>query len=424
MLMQFQSITAINNNLAWLFQKIAIAILIGIFIGVERERKKKPGEKYFGGIRTFPLVALFGFLSALIASFTQIYLYGFFFLLFGVTISISYYFAAERGEIGGTTEIALFIVFILGSLVYWEMLIVSAAIAIVVQIFLAFKTELRTFAGEVNQEDIIASIKFLVLTIIILPILPNKEFGPFNAFNPHKIWLIIILIATVSFSGYILFKIIGTNKGIFLLALLGGIASSTALTLSFTYRSKEIKDLSRNLASGIILASSIMFPRLLFIIFVANQKMINNLILPFMFFMSVGIITSVFIWKKNSKQMDDIVISNPFKIMFAMKFGLVFILILFFAKVSQYYFGDQGVYVSGFFSGFADLDAIALSLAELSRKVISENLAADTLILATFANTIVKLVIPVVAGSKDLRKYSAIGFAPLLLSIIIYFILS
>jgi len=421
---EIQSISSINSNLAWLFQKVAIAILIGIFIGVERERKKKPGEKYFGGIRTFPLVALFGFLAALISSFTQIYLYAMFFLIFGVTISISYYFAAERGEIGGTTEIALFIVFILGSLVYWEMLIVSAAIAIVVQIFLAFKTELRTFAGEINQEDIIATIKFLVLTIIILPILPNKEYGPLNAFNPHKIWLIIILIATVSFSGYILFKIIGMNKGIFLLSFLGGIASSTALTLSFTQRSKEVKELSRNLAAGIILASSIMFPRLLFIIFVANQKMVNSIVLPFLFFMAIGIITSAFIWKKNSKQMNNISLTNPFKIMFALKFGLVFMLILFFAKISQYYFGTQGVYVSGFFSGFADLDAIALSLAELSVKIIPVKLAGDTLILASFANTIVKLFIPLIFGSKDLRKYTLIGFTPLLICIIIYFVLS
>lgn len=421
---EIYNIAAINNNLAWLFQKIAIAILIGIFIGVERERKKKPGEKYFGGIRTFPLVALFGFLSAMISSFTHIYLYAFFFVIFGVTISISYYFAAERGEIGGTTEIALFIVFILGSIVYWEMLIVAAAIAIVVQIFLAFKTELRTFAGEINQEDIIAAIKFLVLTIIILPILPNKEYGPFNAFNPHKIWLIIILIATVSFSGYILFKIIGMNKGIFLLSVLGGIASSTALTLSFTQRSKEVKDLSRNLAAGIILASSIMFPRLLFIIFVANQKMVPDLVLPFLFFMTVGVITSAFIWEKSSKQMNNIVLSNPFKIMFALKFGLIFMVILFFAKISQYYFGNQGVYVSGFFSGFADLDAIALSLAELAGKLISVKVAVVTLVLASFANTVVKLFIPVLFGSKELRKHVAIGFSPLLVSIIIYFILS
>jgi len=422
-MIELTKITAINQNLAWLFQKVAIAILIGIFIGVERERKKKPGEKYFGGIRTFPLVALFGFLSAMIASFTEFYLYAIFFLIFGVTISISYYFAAERGEIGGTTEIALFIVFILGSLVFWEMLLVAAAIAVVVQIFLAFKSELRTFAGEVNQEDIIATIKFLVLTIIVLPILPNKEFGPFNAFNPHKVWLVIILIATVSFTGYILFKIIGANKGIALLSFLGGIASSTALTLSFTQKSKEVKDLSRNFAAGIILASSIMFPRLLFIIFVANQKMVPALAVPFLFFTVVGVISSGFIWKKSSKQVNNIDLTNPFKILFALKFGLVFLAILFIAKASQFYFGNSGVYLSGFFSGFADLDAIALSLSELSKKIVSINVAVNALILAGFANTIVKLFIPIIFGSKELRKFVAIGFAPLLISFVIYFIL-
>lgn len=420
---ELSGISAINQNLAWLFQKIIIAILIGIFIGVERERKKKPGEKYFGGIRTFPLVALFGFLSAMIASFTEFYLYAIFFLIFGLTISISYYFAAERGEIGGTTEIALFIVFILGSLVFWDMLLVSAAIAVVVQIFLAFKTELRTFAGEVNQEDIIATIKFLVLTIIVLPILPDKQFGPFNAFNPHKVWLIIILIASVSFSGYILFKIIGTNKGIALLSFLGGIASSTALTLSFTQKSKEVKDLSRNFAAGIILASSIMFPRLLFIIFVANQKMVAALALPFLFFTVVGLISSFVIWRKNTKQINNIDLTNPFKIIFALKFGLVFLIILFIAKASQFYFGNNGVYVSGFFSGFADLDAIALSLAEIANKVISLDVAANAMILAAFANTIVKLLIPLFLGSKEIKKIVAVGFAPMLISFVLYFIL-
>lgn len=421
---ELSGISTINQNLAWFFQKVIIAILIGIFIGVERERKKKPGEKYFGGIRTFPLVALFGFLSAMISSFTEFYLYAIFFLMFGLTISISYYFAAERGEIGGTTEISLFIVFILGSLVFWELLLVSAAIAVVVQIFLAFKSELRTFAGEVNQEDIIATIKFLVLTIIVLPILPNRAFGPFDAFNPHKVWLVIILIASVSFSGYILFKIIGANKGIPLLSFLGGIASSTALTLSFTQKSKEVKDLSRNFAAGIILASSIMFPRLLFIVFVANQKMVASLAVPFIFFTIAGLLTSFLIWRRNNKQISNVELTNPFKIIFALKFGLVFLIIFFIAKVSQFYFGNSGVYVSGFFSGFADLDAIALSLAEIADKVISVEVAANAMILAAFSNTIVKLLIPLILGTKEVKKFVAIGFAPMLISFLLYFVLS
>lgn len=407
-------------NLQSIWYKILIALLIGLLIGIDREKRKLVGEKAFAGIRTYPMISLLGFTAAFIAEEMSEAVYISIFIGFAVLVSIAYYFSAKRDDIGGTTEISMLLIFITGTLVYYEHFLIAGGIAIVMAVLLTFKTEFHSFAGRIEREDVFAAIKFAILTIIVLPLLPDKTFGPFDVFNPQKIWYMVVLIAGISFIGYILFKIIGAKKGIQLLSILGGIASSTAVTLSFTERSKNYPELSRSFAGGILLASSIMFPRVFLIIVVLNSEVAANLIVPFSIFTAGGLTGAFILWKNNNVTgMENIKLTNPFKILTAFKFGLIFAVVLFVSKIAQLYLNNSGFYLTTFFAGFADVDAIALSVINLINSGLSTKTAALAIIIATFANSLVKCFISMFWGSKELRKASVSGFSFVLLAYII-----
>ncbi len=420
----FQQLISSEENVPMLWYKIAIVILIGLLVGIERERGKKPSAKTFAGVRTYPLISILGFLSAFIASFTTYIVYAAVFFIFGLLVIISYYFSSRTGGIGGTSEITHFIVYLLGSLVFWNYVLLAGAIAVVLVTFLTFKSEFRALAGKVENEDIFAAIKFAIITIIILPLLPDQTYGPFDVLNPRKIWYMVVLISTISFVGFILFKLIGANKGIFLLSVLGGIASSTATTTSFAGQSKNMPHLSRNLAAGSVLASSIMFPRIWVILAVLNYDFADSLIVPVTVFTIIGLAVSRMVWSKKSAMVaQDIELQNPFRVMFAIKFGILFGIILFVSAAANQYFGHEGIYYTSFFAGIADLDAIALSLVDMVERTIPVEVAANAVIIAFGMNTLVKAVIASTMGSKDLRKYAIWGFAPVLISTIVYLLI-
>lgn len=410
-----------TDSLQELSYKILLAILVGLLIGIERERRKREGDKAFAGIRTYPMISMLGMIAALLVNIINVYVYIAIFCGFSVLISISYFFAARRGDIGGTTEISMIVVFLMGSLIYHEFYVLAGIITVVIMILLTFKTEFHSFAGKIEKEDLFAAIKFAVITIIVLPLLPNETFGPLDVLNPRKIWYMVILIAGISFIGYILSKLVDSKKGIQLLSVLGGIASSTAVTLSFTSRSKELPSLSRNFAAGIVLASTIMFPRVLLIIFVLNNSFAESLAIPFSIFTFSGLLASFILWRSSKKDdTKDINLTNPFKLLFAIKFGLLFALILFISKAAQIYIGDKGIFITSFFAGFADVDAIALSIVNLVENNFSLDSATLAVVIATLANSLVKTTIAAVFGSKELRKFSLIGFSFILIGFIIY----
>lgn len=400
-----------DTSFPMLWYKVGLALFIGLLIGVERERHRKKGERIFAGIRTFPMISLLGFLSAFVSYFTSFAFYIVFIVVLGILLSISYYLSAKEGGLGGTSEIATMLVFVLGSLVFWDHLLLSVALAVVLVTLLSMKPYLRSFTEHISEEDIIATIKFAIITIIVLPLLPNKFYGPFNTFNPQKIWLLVVLIAGMSFVGYILFKIVGTKKGILLLAFLGGLVSSTAVTLSYTQRSKEMNELSKDFASGIILASTIMFPRVLIVIYILNVYLGNILIIPFGVFILAGLLFSFFISKKRkSTEVKDIKLSNPFKIISAIKFGLLFTAILFVTNLARHYLGEQGIYLTSLLGGVADVDAIVLTIADLSIKSLPITIAASAVVIACVTNSIIKLSIVLFGGSTEIKKYSLYGF--------------
>ncbi|NOY06449.1 MAG: MgtC/SapB family protein [Chlorobi bacterium] len=415
-MVQLISQEALTSNLTVVLQKAGIALLIGVLVGLERERDRAKGEELFAGIRTFPLIALLGFLSSLLASATSYWVLAVALTAFFGLVITTYAFSAREGHIGMTTEVSALIVFILGALVFLEFYTIAIASAVILTLVLTVKTPLHRLVEKIQEEDIYATLKFAVITAIILPVLPDQTFGPFDVLNPRQIWYMVVLIAGVSFLGYILVKVFGSSKGITLTGMLGGLVSSTAVTLSFSQKSKEAPDLGRTFSSAIILACTIMYPRVLIMIAVVNRDLLV-LIWPSILILTLtGLGASMWLWRKASRRnTEGVEIKNPFELRSAIKFGLIFAVILFVSKASEFYFGDSGVYITAGLAGLTDVDAITLSMANLAKTTLSETTAVSAILLAMVSNTIVKAGIAIVLGAVSLRKYTFPSFSILAL---------
>jgi uncharacterized membrane protein (DUF4010 family) len=385
------------------------ALLIGALVGLEREFARiKEDVHSFAGIRTFPLIALMGCTAALAGELIDIWAFVVLTLLLGSLIAISYAIDASQGRVGMTSEVAAMVVYACGALAYWGQMTLAAALAVVTFGFLTLKPQLHRLAGRVSSEDLYATLKFAIISLIILPVLPDRTYGPppFDAFNPYKTWLMVVLISGISFLGYVLIKAVGARRGNALTGLLGGLVSSTAVTLSFSQRSKEEPDLSRAFSLAITLAWTVMFGRIVVEVAILNNALLQAVWLPMTLAMAAGLLFSVtYFFAQRTAKETDVKVANPFELRPAVQFGLLYAAILVIAKAAQFYFSDAGLYVASVVAGLADVDAITLSMAELAGTSggVAVPTAARAVVLAAVANTVVKGGIALVAGSKALR---------------------
>jgi uncharacterized membrane protein (DUF4010 family) len=383
--------------------KLGISIALGGLAGLEREYARKDGMvREFAGIRTFILTAIMGTISAMLG----FWFFVISFAAFAVLVALAYYALSQKGAIGGTTEVATLIIFIVGGLVYFEHFIAAATVAVVTTAFLSVKPVLHKFARGLSREDVYATLKLAIVMIVILPILPNETYGPLDVLNPFYVWLMVVFISCIGFAGYVAVKIFG-GKGVGLTGLLGGLVSSTAVALAFSHRSKENVSLTRSFAIGITVASIIMFPRILLEVFVLNQPLFWMLLAPMLAMTAVGALASVLLlFREEKAETKEVELKNPFSVKQALKFGLFFAVILLAAKAAQVYFGDAGIYAASALSGLTDVDAITLSMASLAGTDDLSNLTASiAIIVAAISNTLVKGAMVAVFGSRQLSKY-------------------
>lgn len=421
-----------SGDMFTILKGLAVVVFIGMLIGLEREYARNKEEKIFAGIRTFPLIGLYGFTSALISSITENWVYSIFFIGFAGLSIAAYYSSAKDGKVGGTSEVSAFIVFILGSLVYWGYILLPVVIAIIITMFLSLKIQLHSFVGKVNAADIYATLKLSIITLIILPILPDKTYGPFDVLNPRLIWYMVIFVSGISFVGYIFIKLLGKDRGIIVTSLLGGLVSSTALTYSLSKKSKVEIPLSFNYGLGVITASSMMFLRILLIISILNVSLVLPLFIPLILFAIVGIVASIFFYKRNLNLPEaEIELKNPFELKSAFVFGIVFGLTIFLSKAAQIYFGDQGLYAASALAGLSSVDAITISISRLFYESMTPGMssaitllvAMKAIVFATISNTVIKMFISSFWGSVELRRVVWNGLGVLLIVQIIYLII-
>lgn len=400
-----------------------LALALGALIGLEREyaRYQKHAHDY-AGIRTFPLIALFGALSAFFGETLNPWILIVGIVLMGTLIVISYFILAKRNFHGATSEVAGFLTFFIGVLAYFNEIQLAVLLTVVITIILYSRSMLHQFAHHLKKEELRSTLVFAVIAFVILPFLPNRGYGPYELFNPFLTWLMVVLISGIGLVGYILMKVFG-EKGIEFTGILGGLASSTAATLSFTEHSKQHESLYKALALGVILANGVMFARVLFEVLVVNHQLFVYLLPPMLILALVTAVFSYYVWKRARHVSEKIELKSPFTLKPALKFAGIFALVLAILKVTNIYLSSQGVYVVSFFSGLADADAIALSLAELAGTSISYETARQGIILGVIANIITKGGIAYFFGEKRFRLMIILFFAFLIaVGIVLLFI--
>lgn len=395
---------------ATLFYRFGLALVIGGLVGMQREHAEGGKGELFAGVRTFALFALAGASAALLAEVLA-HPWAFLVLLavVGLLIVVSHGISAWRGAVGLTTEMAALLTFLLGAFCYWGMVELAGALGVTVTVLLSFKGELRRFAQQLTRSDVLAALKLAVITAIVLPLLPNQTFGapPWDAFNPHRVWLMVVLVSGVGFAGYVLMKRLGSGKGIGLTGFIGGLVSSTAVTLSFSHRGRREGGLARALALGIVAAWTVMFGRMLVVVAVVNVDLLPRSAIPMAVAGLVGVLYSLILLRAaRDGEAAALEVEAPFELGPAIRFGLLYAGILIAARAAHLYLGNTGVYLSSVVAAVADVDAITLTMAELGRSGggVDPVTAGRAIVVAAMANTLVKGGIVVALGGRSLRR--------------------
>ncbi|HIF6192816.1 TPA: MgtC/SapB family protein [Vibrio parahaemolyticus] len=395
---------ATGEHLIW---NLLIALLLGAIIGTQRGwvmRNSVEGSRV-AGIRTFSLVGLLGGLVAILADLYSPLLLGFALIALVILACIAFVMQQKKSrDISITGVVSLLVTFVLGSLAVSGEAVLAASAAVITAVVLDNKRELHQALQKLQEYELDAALRLLIISIVLLPLLPNQSYGPWNALNPYEIWWMVVLIASISFVGYFAIKIGGAKRGILFTSIFAGLSSSTALTLQFSHLSREQANISPLLASGILLSCGTMFPRLLIILFVINPQLVSLLWPIVMAMMAALYLPAWWIWRRSeveqieqsNKQ------SNPLALQSALFFGVMLAVIMLLSHALAEWFGNTGVLILSALSGITDVDAISLALGRQSIQILSVTTAALGILIAASVNTIVKMSMVVAIGDKKL----------------------
>ncbi len=377
---------------------IFLSLVIGFIIGLQRELNNiYRNRKDLAGSRTFALVALLGYLGA----FLNVNI----FLGLIVLIGVGYYINAKQDDHKGiTTEVALILTYLLGILIAKDQ-VLTIFIAVLIVFILNIKDKLVQIEEKIDKEEVDATAIFLLITLTVLPILPNETIDKWDLINPFKLWLFVVLVSSISFVGYILSKRY-SDKGIYLTGFLGGLVSSTATTVIFSKRSKENESISKETAIGIGLANSMMFFRVFFWVLLLNIPLAMFIIAPFVLASFSGFIYLYILSKGGEKITQKINFTNPFDVFESIKYGLLFGAVFIGIQLGYDYFGNKGVYIVSIIAGISDVDAVTIAMSEM--KNITTSVAGLGIVIATISNQISKLIYNFFIGSRENFRYFAI----------------
>lgn len=389
-----------------------VAMLIGALIGMERERKRHRGIGD-AGIRTFIIISLFGALSAMISYLYFEYFIFIAFLALLVIVAMEYFFTARVSKDWGvTTEFSALVTFMLGFMCYFdEMRNIAVILAIVITVLLKFKKKMHRFVRGIDEKEMSDTLKFCIIAFVILPLLPDTTIDPLGVFNPHQAWLLVVLVSAISYLGYIMVKVLGPEKGIGVTGLLGGLVSSTAVTATMAAEVKANSRILRPCVFATVLANSMMFLRVLIVVFIINYSIFESLFVPMLAMALTGILISLILWprKKIEKGTKH---EAPLTLGPALKFGFLFVCVLFLSKISNMYLGESGLYMTSLISGLVNVDAIVLAMSTIQ---VPANVAVKAITIATITNTAVKAFYGWFLGGKKFGTWIAIIFGIVIL---------
>ncbi len=402
-----------------MFRRLGVALAIGLMVGAERgwhTRRLAEGQRV-AGLRTFGLIGLLGGLWAVIgAQAGQLVLAAAFAALAAVLVVAQFQFLRRSADVGATTMVAALVTFALGALAGFGEVSVAAAGAVVVTLLLGVKPQLHGLVARLEYQELMAVIKLLMMSVVLLPVLPDHGYGPWQALNPYRIWWMVVLIAGISFAGYMAIKLAGPRLGIILTGLFGGVASSTATALSLARLGKGKPHLHRLLGAGVVVASATMFPRMLLVAAVVAPELARQLVWPLALAALVAYAGAAWSWRgaPRNERAGEVRPRNPFELSVALQFGLLLALVMVLSFALQDWLGEAGFYLLAAVSGLSDVDAVTLSYGtRVSEATLNREVAASALVMAAVANTLVKagLVAVICGGAMAWRVGLGLGAA-------------
>lgn len=401
-----------------LFEQLGIALLLGLLVGLQRQRAGTPGMP---GVRTFPMITVLGTLCAILAGPLGGWIVAAGLLALVTVISFSSFVRLKEREphLGSTTDVAALLMYGVGALLAVGPMSVAIAIGGGVAVLLHFKPEMHRFAETLGDEDLRAIMQFVLITCIVLPVLPNRTYGPLDVLNPFETWLIVVFIVGLSLGGYIIYKFFGRDAGILLGGLLGGAISSTATTMSYSRQARGDRMGVRAVAIVIMIASTVALVRVLIAIAVVDRslRLLLAALGPVSILMGLTLLPSLILWFRVHRQPTEMPAQqNPTQLRSAIIFGLMYSAVLLALAAAKEYLNGQGLFVVAGLSGLTDMDAITLSTARMSLTgTLDPAIGWRLVMVAALANLVSKTFLAGLIGGRRLLAEIAMLFSiPLL----------
>ena len=393
-------------------KRLLTALLVGLLIGIDRERAEvRKKRRVYAGVRTFPLIALFGAALSLLVGAEGPWLLVAGLLAIAAITLVSYRQAAARGRIGATTEIAALATYALGALAGLGNLAVAAALGVAVAVLLAAKLPLERMSRALSEKEVAAVLELAVISAIVLPLLPDRGFGPWQVLNPFQIWMVVVLVSLISFAGFVAVRWKGERAGLFWAAGLGALVSSTATTVAMAQRSRDAApEQQRTLAAAAVLASTVTCARIAVLVAAVGPSLLPRLALSLGAAAIAGTLATVILGRGQQTSQPPQgahPLENPMSLRAALGFGALFAGILLLVRASEARFGAEGAFAAAAAAGLVDVDAIAVTLARgLRPELIAQ--AHAGIIIAYAANNLFKSGIAVVMGAGRFRRDVAV----------------
>lgn len=398
-----------------LFMRLAVALAIGLMVGIERGWKARDVEDHgrAAGLRTFGLSGLMGGVCGVLATRLGPQFVGIGFVAFSAALgAFAWIEAKAKGDLSATTLIAGMLTFLLGVMATVGDVTIAIAAAVSMTVILAFRTQLHRWLAMITWDEMRAALILVVMSFLLLPLLPNRAIDPWGAINPYEVWLLAIMVALISFVGYVAVRLFGDKLGVIVTAAAGGLASSTATTLTFARMARQQPEAAKLLAGGILISGAVMALRVLAVAAVLNPHLLVALAIPLgTAAAALGLIALLFTFGAagltGGQAKARLTIANPLEVGTSLKLASYIMVVMLAAELLRRVWGSAGVLAVAALSGIADVDAITLSMARMD---VTADLAARAILLAVAMNTTAKAAMAAwVGGSLVGKRVGAAG---------------
>lgn len=397
-------------DLTGAFVSLGIALGLGLLVGLQRERARSA----LAGVRTFPLITLLGVVCGMLSDSAGAWVIAAGLLALAITTAVGNWLRPRPEEPPGiTTEVAILLMFAVGAML-WIMphaRQVPVAIGVTCAVLLHLKARLHGLADRVSDDDLRSIMRFALVTFIVLPLLPNQTYGPFDVLNPRQIWWMVVLVVGIGLAAYLIAKFLSSRVSLLVEGLLGGLISSTATTVSYSRAARE-PTLAAAVAVVVAIAWSVVFLRVLAEVAVVAPRLLPQLAPPILILFAAALAGVGLLWfgtRGTAHQQHQP--PNPTDLSTALKFALVYAAVLWVSAAAQHRFGASGIHIVAAISGLTDMDAITLSSSRLaSEGRIAPGDAGRAIVIASMSNVLFKLVLAAsIGGAGILRRVGIAG---------------